>query len=156
MVFISIKYLHGHFIVLFFSRLVLLLKIKSQKLIHTTSKFSHTTLQYSTTGWYSITIGCLGSILHGYSDLFPYITLKAKWIIPICQMLSATFCNIIKNLRVLPLIKFQTNTISIISHHSRDSWKYIYIYIYIYIKIPRRLINEIIIIATIWLSYDEL
>ena len=152
MVFISIKYLHGHFIVLFFSRLVLLLKIKSQKLIHTTSKFSHTTLQCSTTGWYSTTIGCLGLILHGYSDLFPYITLKAKWIIPICQMLSATFCNIIKNLRVLPLIKFQTNTISIISHHSRDGWKYIYIYI----KIPRRLINEIIIIATIWLSYDEL
>lgn len=152
MVFISIKYLHGHFIVLFFSRLVLLLKIKSQKLIHTTSKFSHTTLQCSTTGWYSITIGCLGLILHRYSDLFPYITLKAKWIIPICQMLSATFCNIIKNLRVLPLIKFQTNTISIISHPSRDRW----IYIYIYIKIPKRLINEIIIIATIWLSYDEL
>ena len=84
-----------------------------------------TTLQCSTTGCTASLCRCLGLILHGNSDLFPYITL----IIPICQMLSATFCNIIKNLRVLPLIKFQT-TFSIISHHSRDGWKYIYIYIY--------------------------
>ena len=104
-----------------------------------------TTLQCSTTGCTASLCRCLGLILHGNSDLFPYITL----IIPICQMLSATFCNIIKNLRVLPLIKFQT-TFSIISHHSRDGWKYIYI------KIPTRLIYEIIIIATIWMSYDEL
>lgn len=81
-----------------------------------------TTLQCSTTGCTASLCKCLGLILHGNSDLFPYITL----IIPICQMLSATFCNIIKNLRVLPLIKFQTNTFSIISHHSRDGWKYIY------------------------------
>ena len=80
-----------------------------------------TTLQCSTTGCTASLCRCLGLILHGNSDLFPYITL----IIPICQMLSATFCNIIKNLRVLPLIKFQT-TFSIISHHSRDGWKYIY------------------------------